>query len=62
VSTNDYVKFVTQQIVGYINQPKEERKQKRIQRKMEQSPFVNRWFGILPFALRLLIRKNKRKY
>ncbi|MDQ0244418.1 YqzE family protein [Priestia abyssalis] len=59
MSTNDYVKFVTQQFVRYIDKPKEERKQQRRQRKEERDSFVQRWFGVIPFAVMMWYRKKK---
>ncbi|MFT4412607.1 YqzE family protein [Fredinandcohnia humi] len=58
MSTNDYVKFVTQQIVSYIDKPKDVRKQTRQQRKEELPSLSNRWFGVLPLALSLLFKKR----
>ncbi|WP_077618788.1 YqzE family protein [Bacillus sinesaloumensis] len=60
MSTNDYVKFVTQQIVSYIDQPKEVRKATRQQRKEELPPLSNRWFGVMPLAVQLMFKKNKK--
>ncbi|MCA1031712.1 YqzE family protein [Bacillus timonensis] len=59
MSTNDYVKFVTQQIVSYIDKPKEVRKQTRQKRKQEKSPMLDRWFGVIPFAFMLWYKKKK---
>jgi hypothetical protein len=61
MSTNDYVKFVTQQFVSYMNSPKQDRKQKRQQRRSEREPFLNRWFGVLPLSIALLYQKNADK-
>lgn len=60
MSTNDYVKYVTQQIVKYMDTPKEERKQKKEEKKnVAVQPYSNQWFGILPFALKLIMNKKK---
>ncbi|WP_449536957.1 YqzE family protein [Ferdinandcohnia sp. Marseille-Q9671] len=61
MSTNDYVKFVTQQFVKFIDQPKEVRKATKQQRKEELPPLTNRWFGILPLAVTLMFKKNNKK-
>lgn len=37
MKTNDYVKYMTQQFVQYMDQPKEERKTKKIQKKEERA-------------------------
>ncbi|MBM7701553.1 YqzE family protein [Metabacillus iocasae] len=59
MKTNDYVKFVTQQFVQYMDQPKTERKMKRVQRKEERSPFPSRWFGMLPLGFMIWYRKKR---
>ncbi|AEH47244.1 YqzE family protein [Parageobacillus thermoglucosidasius] len=58
MSTNDYVKFFTQQLVTYMDLPKEERIKKRMQRKREKPPLSYRWFGLIPISLRLLFRRH----
>ena len=60
MSTNDYVKFVTEQFVKFVDTSKEERLDKKRKRKSEQDPVLTRMFGILPFALMLIVN-NKRK-
>ena len=62
MSTNDYVRFVTQQFVSYMDAPKEDRKQKKEQRRAEKEPFMNKWFGYAAKCCFVLSkRKNKRK-
>ena len=53
MSSNDYVKFLTEQIVGYMSGSKEERKENR-------EPFLFRWFGLLPMAVMYSIKKRKK--
>jgi hypothetical protein len=59
MSTNDYVKYVTQRIVSYMDSPKDQRKSLREEKKQNRTPFLNRWFGIIPFAVMLMFKKNK---
>ncbi|HZH58328.1 MAG TPA: YqzE family protein [Metabacillus sp.] len=62
MSTNDYVKYVTQQLVKYMDTPKETRKQQKEERKNQDSStayYSNRWFGVLPFAFKLFMNKRK---
>ncbi|UOY93988.1 YqzE family protein [Ectobacillus sp. JY-23] len=61
MSMNDYIKFMTQQFVSYMDSPKEERKEKRQQKKTQKEPFLNRWFGVLPLGVTLLYRKASDK-
>ncbi|PEA56335.1 YqzE family protein [Bacillus pseudomycoides] len=61
MSTNDYIRYVTQQFVSYMDAPKEDRKQKRQQRREEREPFLNRWFGMLPVSAAFFYRQMKKK-
>jgi hypothetical protein len=58
MSGNDYVKFMTQEIVKYMELPHEERRKRKKGRKKEQW-ISGRWFGLLPFAFKLLVKKKK---
>lgn len=58
MSMNEYVKFITQAFVQHYNQPKEKRKQLKIQRKEYKQPFLTNWFGLIPYAF-LSIFKRK---
>lgn len=59
MKTNDYVKYITQTVVKYIDQPKEERKRIKQEKKEAEATFLFRWFGILPFMLMSSIKKKK---
>nr|WP_204497134.1 YqzE family protein [Aquibacillus albus] len=60
MSGNDYVKFMTQEIVKYMNMPQEEKKKRKENRSNNKTDNISgRWFGLLPFALKLLIQKKK---
>lgn len=55
MSHNDYVKFITEQIVSHMNKTKQERK---VQKQNNSTLSVsNKWFGIFPFTLKLLLKK-----
>ncbi|GFZ77625.1 YqzE family protein [Compostibacillus humi] len=56
MSSNDYIKFMTQQIVSYLDTPKEERGRKK-NSKTGQQVYGNSWFGILPFVLKMYRKK-----
>lgn len=60
MSFNDYVKFVTQQFVTYVDQPKDKRREIRLERKESRPPIQYRWFGMIPLAISMFLkRKNK---
>ncbi|MRX72610.1 YqzE family protein [Bacillus lacus] len=61
MSANDYVKYITQQVVRYLDTPKEERSVKKARKKNEEPPLLNKWFGVLPFAFSLLLKKRNKK-
>ncbi|MCP8967094.1 YqzE family protein [Ectobacillus ponti] len=61
MSTNDYVKFVTQQVVSYMNSPKEARQEKKQLKRFERPPFLTRWFGVLPLSVALLYKAVKHR-
>lgn len=61
MNTNDYVKYLTQTFVQYMDQPKEERKKLRAERKGLKEPFMLRWFGILPYLILFSFRRRNLK-
>ncbi|KAB2334372.1 YqzE family protein [Bacillus mesophilum] len=60
MKSNDYVKFMTETFVKYMDQPKDERKKYRQQKKVEKEPFLFRWFGVIPYVFYYGL-KTKRK-
>lgn len=61
MSSNDLVRFITEQVVTYFDRPKDERKELRTQKKLAKPPFSNRWFGMLPMALSLFFKNQLKK-
>ncbi|MDT8863033.1 YqzE family protein [Alkalihalobacillus sp. MEB130] len=63
-SLNDYVKFLTQQAVMRMDQPKEERRTKKMERRADRPPFSSHAFGIIPLGISLFWKKRstKRKF
>ncbi|WP_377935279.1 YqzE family protein [Bacillus seohaeanensis] len=59
MSVNEYIKFITQTFVQHYNMSPQERKTIRSQRKKEKAPFLFRWFGIVPYAFMVLLKKNR---
>jgi hypothetical protein len=60
MKSNDYVKYITQTFVKYIDQPKDERKKNKVEKKETKEPFLYHWFGVIPYLL-ILMFKRKRK-
>ncbi|MBD2870212.1 YqzE family protein [Paenibacillus arenilitoris] len=53
IKGDEYVKFVTEQFVQYIETPKAERKQTRTSARAQREPWLTRWFGWGPMSLML---------
>jgi len=51
--SDELVKYLTVQVVKYIETPKDVRKQVRAGRKEVREQWQYRWFGLLPVALRI---------
>ncbi|NPC93293.1 YqzE family protein [Bacillus sp. WMMC1349] len=60
MKTNDYVKYMTEQLVKYMDTPKQERKQLKEKRKEARpSSGSYRWLGILPMGCMMLFKRRK---
>ncbi|MBU8908985.1 YqzE family protein [Desertibacillus haloalkaliphilus] len=59
MSLNDYVKFLTEQFVTYVDRPKEEQRAKKEELKAMKLPFHYHWFGLLPLSISIFIKKFK---
>jgi hypothetical protein len=59
MKTNDYVKYLTQTVVKYADQPKAERAKNRLERKEEKPSFMFKWFGILPYVFLSMMKRKK---
>ena len=57
MKSNDYVKYLTQTVVKYID----ERKRHRTQKKDMKEPFLFRWFGMFSYLFYLGMRRKKHK-
>ncbi|MBN6888845.1 YqzE-like protein [Cytobacillus horneckiae] len=61
MNSNEYVKFITQTFVKYIEQPKDERKKHRQVKKDDKAPALYRWFGVLPYIFYYGFRRREKK-
>ncbi|MDY0405592.1 YqzE family protein [Virgibacillus sp. 179-BFC.A HS] len=57
MSGNDYIKFLTEQVVSYMDAPKDKRLERKNKRKA-QPQISGRWFGMVPLAIRLFMKKS----
>lgn len=54
---NEYIKYLTQRFVTYIDTPRSERKQHKEQEKNQREHFMARWFGWGGYGLLLWWRR-----
>jgi len=59
LSGNDYVKFMTEELVSYLNLSTDEKKKRKTERKNKSGSFSSHWFGIVPMAFQLLFNKKR---
>ncbi|MBB5173101.1 YqzE family protein [Texcoconibacillus texcoconensis] len=59
MKTNDYVKYLTEQVVQYVDQPVDERRETKRAKREAKLPRKYQWFGLLPFALELSWKNRK---
>lgn len=57
MSNHTYIKYLTEQIVTYMNKTPKER-QKRKQTKKNKLTYSNHWFGLIPFAFKTMFKNN----
>lgn len=57
MTTNDYIKYMTEEVVKRIDEPRAVTKQRKQQRRLEKEPSMSKWFGVVPMAVTLWVRK-----
>lgn len=60
ISINDYMKYITEKLVAYLDmtdEEKEKNKALKLERKNKPARLSSHWFGILPLSLKLF-KKN----
>ncbi|KHD84849.1 YqzE family protein [Heyndrickxia ginsengihumi] len=58
INTNDYVKYMTETFMQHMQIPKNERKEKKLQKKNEKPSFFIRWFGTTPYYLFMFMKRK----
>ncbi|UHA72680.1 YqzE family protein [Paenibacillus sp. 481] len=50
--SDDFIKFITQRVVTYMETPEETRREKKMERKQRTNEaWITKWFGLLPLSL-----------
>lgn len=55
------VKYITEQVVTYLDTPKETRLESRMKNRKNRERWVFRWFGFVPYALSFWYRGIRKK-
>lgn len=58
ISGQEYVQYLTEQLVEYIDTPAEERKQAKKRAKAQKEQWLPRWFGVWGVSLLLWLKKK----
>ena len=62
MKTNDYVRFITQEMVKRMDQPRDILEEEKARKKQEREPRASKWFGMIPMSISLWMKKHlKRK-
>lgn len=61
VKTDEYIKYLTQKVVSYMDLPAEVRKEQRNLYKSMREPWHVRWFGMVPLSFIIWWKNRKRK-
>lgn len=56
ISGHDYLKFLTEELTAYMSEPHSIKKDRKMKRKQISSS--DRWFGVLPLAIRTYLTKK----
>lgn len=56
MSSHTYIKYLTEQVVTYMNKTPNERKKRKHTKKNELT-YSNHWFGLIPFVFKMMFRK-----
>lgn len=54
---NDLIRYITEQVVDYMEKPREERKSTR----KRKEPWQTKWFGMLPLGVSMWAKDKKKE-
>ncbi|WP_248925035.1 YqzE family protein [Paenibacillus hamazuiensis] len=57
----ELVQYITERVVAYFDTPREVRKQARQNQKTVREDWVYRWFGLVPFSLKMWADQQRRR-
>jgi hypothetical protein len=54
---DEYLKFMTERVLQFIETPLDERRKAKIFKKSQQELWFTQWFGVVPFSMKIMITK-----
>lgn len=57
MSGHEYLKYLTAEITTYMDLPAHRKKERKLNH--SQPAYINRWFGMLPFMIKILFKRKK---
>lgn len=60
--SDEYVKFMAEKFIAYVETPREERKQTHASAKLRREPWLTRWFGWGPMSIMLWWRGRAERH
>ncbi|MFK7693107.1 YqzE family protein [Paenibacillus sp. HJGM_3] len=61
IKSEEWIKYITEQVVTYIETPADVRKEQRQNQKIRREPWSIRWFGMIPLALQFWFGSRRKK-
>lgn len=58
MSFKDWITYVLEKLVWFMETPKQERKE---QRSARREPWSSRWFGMIPMSVRMATKRVRKK-
>lgn len=59
--SDDLIKYITERVVTYIDTPRDVRREKRKLVKRRKEHWAVRWFGMVPFSIRMWVDRQKER-
>ena len=60
MDSEDWIKYMTEKVVVFVDTPREIRKQNKAQLKRSKEPWLIRWFGMTGMGMMIWIKGMKR--
>lgn len=59
MKSNDYIRFLTEEMMKYMNLSAEEKEERKQKKKTAQQLYSNKWLGVIPFSIQSWYQNKK---